>query len=114
MDRRKLQQRLRILILLQQMHRIKRPHQKNQKRCWVRGMFKNRECQGAFETLFHEMRNGRELFSRYFRMSPERFDHLLTLVREQIEKKDTAFRKSFPAAGPLAITLRYLASGEAQ
>ena len=60
------------------------------------------------------MRNDRELFFCYFRMSPERFDQLLTLVREQIEKKDTAFRKSFPAAGRLAITLRYLASGETQ
>ena len=33
-------------------------------------------------------------------------------MRDQIEKNDTAFRKSFPTAGRLAITLRYLASGE--
>ena len=78
------------------MRRIKRPNQKKKKRCWARVLFKNRERQCAFETLFHEMRNDRELFFRYFRMSPERFDHLLTLVREQIQKKDTAFRKSFP------------------
>ena len=51
------------------------------------------------------MHNGRELFFRYFRLSPERFDHLLTLVREQIEKKNT---------GRLAITFRYLTSGETQ
>ena len=53
-------------------------------------------------------------FFRYFRMNPGRFDHLLTLVREHIEKKDTTFRKSFPAAGRLAVTVRYLASGETQ
>ena len=47
-------------------------------------------------------------------MSPGRFDHLLTLVREQIEKKDIAFRKSFPAAGWLDMTVCYLASGETQ
>ena len=35
-------------------------------------------------------------------------------MREQIEKKDTAFRKSFPAADRLAITLHYLAYGETQ
>ena len=58
------------------------------------------------------MRNDRELSFRYFRICPERFDHVLTLVREQREKKDLAFRKSFLAAGRLAITLRYLASGE--
>ena len=58
------------------------------------------------------MCNDRELFFRYFRMSPDRFDCLLTLVREQIEKKNTAFRESFLAAGWLAIIFRYLASGE--
>ena len=97
MDRRKLQRRLRILI------RIKWPNQKKKKHCWVKEIFKNREREGAFKTLFHEMRSARELFFRYFRMSPERFDHLLTLVRDEIEIKDTAFRKSFPRAGRLAI-----------
>ena len=58
------------------------------------------------------MRSDRELFFRYFRMSPERFDHLLALVREQIEKEYIALRKSSPAAGRLVITLHYLASGE--
>ena len=113
-DRRKLQRRLRILTLLKQMRKIKRPNQKKKKRCWVRDIFKNRERQGAFKTLFHEMRNDRELFFHYFRMNPKKIDHLLTLVREQIEKKDTAFRKLFLAARQLAITLRYLASGETQ
>ena len=96
------------------MRRIKRYNQKKKKNCWVKDIFKNRERQGALETLFNEMRNDRELFYRYFRMSPERFDHLLTLVRDQREAKDTAFKKYFLAAGRLAITLRYLASGETQ
>ena len=74
------------------MRRIKRYNQKKKKNCWVKDIFKNRERQGAFETLFNEMRNDRELFYRYFRMSPERFDHLLTLVRDQREAKDTAFK----------------------
>ena len=56
----------------------------------------------------------RELFFRNIRITPERFDHLLSLVKEQIEKKDTCFRKSIPAAARLVITLRYLASGETQ
>ena len=74
-DRTKLQQSLKILSLLQQMHRIKQPNQKKKKRCLVGHIFKNRERQGAFETLFHEMRDDRELFSHYFRMSAERFDY---------------------------------------
>ena len=59
MDRRKLQRRLRILILLQQIRRIKRLNQRKKKRCWVKDIFKNRERQGAFETLFHEISNDR-------------------------------------------------------
>ena len=47
-------------------------------------------------------------------MIPERLDHLLTLEREQIEKKDTAFRKSFLGTGRVAISLSYLTSGETQ
>ena len=62
--------------------------------------------------LFNVLRNDRELFFRYIRMFPERFDHLLSLVKEQIEKKDTHFSKSIPTAARLAITLGYLASGE--
>ena len=47
-------------------------------------------------------------------MSPERFDHLLELVKPIIEKKDTNLRKSIPAAERLAITLCFLATGDSQ
>lgn len=47
-------------------------------------------------------------------MSKERFDHLLWLVSPLITKQDTRFRKAIPANERLALTLRYLASGESQ
>ena len=47
-------------------------------------------------------------------MSPDRFEHLLSLVGPSIQKSDTNFRKSIPAAERLALTLRYLASGDSQ
>lgn len=47
-------------------------------------------------------------------MSPERFEHLLSLVGPSIVKKDTNFRKAIPPAERLALTLRFLASGESQ
>ena len=47
-------------------------------------------------------------------MSPERFDHLLNLVSPYISKQDTNFRKSINSAERLAVTLRFLASGESQ
>ena len=47
-------------------------------------------------------------------MSPERFDHLLGLVENRITKEDTYFRKAISAGERLAVTLRFLASGESQ
>ena len=47
-------------------------------------------------------------------MSPERFEHLLQLVGPKITKQDTRFRKCIPAGERLALTLRFLASGDSQ
>ena len=48
-------------------------------------------------------------------MLPQRFDHLLTLVGPRIKKKnDINFRKDIPPAERLAVTLKFLASGESQ
>ena len=113
MERAKLRRGLQIFIQLQQLRRLRRPKVKRI-RCWVREIFQSLDGYGAFETLFNVLGNDRELFFHYIRMTPERFDHFLSLKREQIEKKDTRFCKSVPAAERLAITLRYLAPGETQ
>ena len=47
-------------------------------------------------------------------MSPERFDHLLGLVGPFIAKKHCRSRETIPPAEQLVITLRYLATGDAQ
>ena len=47
-------------------------------------------------------------------MSPESFDVLLRHVEPHISKENTRFRESVPASTRLAVTLRYLASGESQ
>ena len=47
-------------------------------------------------------------------MSPERLQHLLTLVGPVIAKKPCRSRKPIPAAKRLMVTLRYLATGDSQ
>ena len=47
-------------------------------------------------------------------MSPGRFEHLLSLVGPPIKKTDTSFRKAIESAQRLALTLRFLASGDSQ
>ena len=47
-------------------------------------------------------------------MTPNRFEHLLSLVGPMIQKKTTRFRMPISAPQRLALTLRYLATGESQ
>ena len=47
-------------------------------------------------------------------MSPERFEHLLTLVGRLIKKKTTNMRTPLSPVERLTITLRLLASGDKQ
>ena len=54
------------------------------------------------------------LIVRFLRMSPERFEHLLSLVGPLIQKEDTRFRRSISPEERLAVTLRFLATGDAQ
>ncbi|XP_065837891.1 uncharacterized protein [Oscarella lobularis] len=53
-----------------------------------------------------------ESFYKYFRMTPSRFDHLLSLIGPCITKESTTFRNSVSPGERLAITLRYLATGD--
>lgn len=48
------------------------------------------------------------------RMTPNRFEHLLSLVAPLIQKKNTRFREAISPPQRLALTLRYLATGESQ
>ena len=47
-------------------------------------------------------------------MSPERFEHLLSLVGPIIQKKDTQLWESISAEQRLVITIRFLSSSDAQ
>jgi len=52
------------------------------------------------------------LYKNFTRMSLSEFEFLINLFGEKIWKKDTAFRKAISVQESLALTLRFLASGE--
>ena len=54
-----------------------------------------------------------ESFYHYFHMTPQRFDALLGLVGPSITRKATKMRDPVPPGERLAVTLRYLTSGDA-
>ena len=95
MERAKLRRRLQFLIQLQQLRKLRRPKVKK-RRCWVREIFQSRDGYGVFETFFNVLRNDRELFFRYIRMTSERFDHLLSLKKSKLRKRTLVFANLFP------------------
>nr|CAH7722234.1 unnamed protein product [Callosobruchus chinensis] len=48
----------------------------------------------------------------FTRMTAEDFERLIILVGPKISKMDTKFRKAIPVQDRLAITLRFLATGD--
>ena len=54
------------------------------------------------------------VYARFTRMSPERFEDLLTLVGPFTAKKPCRSRNSISEAERLMVTLRYLATGDSQ
>ncbi|KAL4721558.1 hypothetical protein ACJJTC_007791, partial [Scirpophaga incertulas] len=51
-------------------------------------------------------------FQNFVRMSDSNFEYLLQNISPVISKQDTDFRESIPAKIRLAVTLRYLATGD--
>lgn len=52
------------------------------------------------------------LFENFCRMSAQDFEYLLQKIEPYISKKDTKWRKAIPAKERLAVTLRFLATGD--
>ena len=52
------------------------------------------------------------LYKNFTRMSPSECEVLIHLIGKKISNKDTAFRKAISAREKLALTLRFLESGD--
>jgi len=88
--------------------RMRRP-----RRWWVRPWIGRRQDLGAYDRLLLELQNEDVAsFTNFLRMSPEVFEEILNTIRHRIETQDTMWRKAIPAGMKLAVTLRYMASGD--
>ncbi|GFT14166.1 uncharacterized protein TNCV_2677081 [Trichonephila clavipes] len=82
------------------------------KRWWIRPIFQKRQSRGA-SILIEEMRlSDTESYFNFFRLSPQLFDNLLSIIGSVIAKKDTNYRDIIQPKDRLASTLRYLATGD--
>ena len=87
---------------------------RRKRRWWVRPGRQLREKIGEYHGLyFHLRENDPELFKTHFRISPNRFDHLLSLLEHHL-RRNLHGRAPVSPAERLAITLCFLATGSSQ
>ena len=80
----------------------------------IRPLFADRATSGAYQSLQLKMKEiDRQNFFGFICISPNRFDHLLELIKAMITKKN-AVRAPIPPDERFAIAQRFLASGENQ
>ncbi|KAJ8891096.1 hypothetical protein PR048_010606 [Dryococelus australis] len=79
---------------------------------YVTAYKRRREEEGEFHTLYQQLRQHEERFYIYFRMTIECFDEILYLIKGDIQKEYTNYRKPIEPAECLAVALRYLATGD--
>ncbi|XP_003389732.2 PREDICTED: putative nuclease HARBI1 [Amphimedon queenslandica] len=108
---------MKLLIMLFLFWTIYR-QRKRQRKFWVRHIYQNRLKQGDYHNLIAEMRlmDDEEAHVRYLRVTKETFDVLCRLVAPYLQKRRSYTNKR-PHISPgeqLAMTLRFLASGDSQ
>ncbi|CAH1253084.1 HARBI1 [Branchiostoma lanceolatum] len=84
---------------------------RRRRRWWTRPWLLERPIYGQYERLMGELRRGHRLdFKSFLRIEPDLFDELLQRVGPSIQKSTNA-RQPLPIGLKLAITLRFLATG---
>lgn len=88
---------------------------KRVKRLWMKTWRHKRAELGSFTFLNKELLLSDEAsYRNYLRVTKTQFNFLLTLVQQHVARSDTEMREAIPAAERLALTLRFLASGDFQ
>ena len=111
--------RLRLLELEIRLHDIRREEEersrrRNRKRrsVWTRQWLLRRPLYGQYETLLVELnREDGASYRNFLRMDNVLFEEIVEKVGPKITKKDTILRKALDPGLKIAITLRYLATG---
>ena len=100
------------LLALRQRIRNRKRNRKRKHEYWVRPIFCERKAKGEFHQLVLEMKLcDTELFFKYFRMLPNRFEELLRIVSPLLVK-NCRNREPVSPEQRLSVTLRHLVTGD--
>ena len=85
---------------------------RKERTAWTRPWILRRPLYGNYEHLLAELnREDRTTYKNFLRFDNDLFTELLQRVTHRIQRKDTRYRRALPAGLKLAVTLRYMASG---
>ena len=106
--------RLKIIQFLLLVEDLENEKGRNRERIiWTRSWIRRREERGVYHQLIRELALEDEpAFARYFRMEKNKFDDLVGRIAVHIERQPTIMRTPISPGERLAVTLRYLATGE--
>ena len=89
---------------------VAREDRKRKRTVWVQPWLSSRSTHGAYYALLQELDT--RSFKNFLRMDRDSFELLHEKVSPTIQRQDTAMRLSISPEERLAMTLRYLATGE--
>ena len=90
----------------------RRRRRRRNRSVWVREWIKNRPQLGAYDQLVQELKvSDTQGFRNFLRMDPTTFQLLLSKVCPLVTHQDTVMRKAIAPAERVALTLRFLATG---
>jgi hypothetical protein len=72
---------------------LQKKKSEKKRKLWVHKVFRAREEEGEFHTLFGHLKGDRQKFCKYFRMSVSKFENLKELLHTVIEK-NTRWRRN--------------------
>lgn len=83
------------------------------KKLWIKKWRRERFLRGSFSFLMMELQsNDIESFKNYLRMNEDFFNEILQHIETDLKKCDTMLRAAISPKEKLAVTLRFLATGE--
>ncbi|CAH1995224.1 unnamed protein product [Acanthoscelides obtectus] len=88
----------------------KKSRRRSRRRWWMVSLNQSRERYSGIHMMADLLKEPSGRFEN--RMSFEDFEELLQKIEPVISKKDTRWRKAIPGKERLALTLRFLASGD--
>ena len=91
----------------------RRRRRRRNRKVWIRDWIKDRPKKGVYHQLVQELRlSDINSYRNFLRMDAATFDELLSKVGPLITYQDTIMRKAISPGERLALTLRFLATGE--